>query len=81
MKFSEGQVMKSAWMNVIANRIDEVIDVANLVPKVDELSKSNYAEIEVMKSAEVDISESEFEALQASGQLDPSKTYYVYEEA
>jgi hypothetical protein len=29
--------------------------------------------------SEVDISQEEFEALQESGQLDESKTYYIYE--
>lgn len=31
------------------------------------------------ESSEVDISQEEFEALQESGQLDESKTYYIYE--
>lgn len=31
------------------------------------------------ESSEVDISQEDFEALQESGQLDKSKTYYIYE--
>ena len=36
--------------------------------------------IENMRNSEVDISQTEFDALMESGELDPSKTYYIYEE-
>lgn len=41
------------------------------------LADASYSYLK--ESSEVDISQEEFEALQESGQLDESKTYYIYE--
>ena len=40
------------------------------------LADASYSYLK--ESSEVDISQEEFEALQESGQLDESKTYYIY---
>lgn len=41
------------------------------------LADASYSYLKSLK--EVDISQEEFDALQESGNLDPSKTYYIYE--
>lgn len=66
LEFSAGQVLKSIWLNMITQKTNELVDEVNNIPQT-------------IKDREVDISQAEFDALQASGDLDPTKTYYIYE--
>lgn len=66
LEFSAGQVLKSIWLNMITQKTNELVDEVNNIPQT-------------IKDREVDISQADFDALQASGDLDPTKTYYIYE--
>lgn len=79
LEFSPGQVMKSLWMNLIAKKTDEIVDEVNKLPEMVAATKENKLEIEAIRNSEVDISQEEFDALQASGGLDETKTYYIHE--
>lgn len=79
LEFSAGQVMKSLWLNLISQKTDEIVDEVNKLPQMVADTEANALEIQGIKDSEVDISQSEFDALQESGKLDPSKTYYIYE--
>ena len=79
LEFSAGQVMKSLWLNLISKKTDEIVDEVNKLPQMVAATEANALEIQSIKDSEVDISQSEFDALQESGKLDPSKTYYIYE--
>lgn len=79
LEFSAGQVMKSLWLNLIAQKTDEIVDEVNKLPQMAAATETNALEIQSIKDSEVDISQAEFDALQQSGRLDPSKTYYIYE--
>ena len=71
--------MKSLWLNLIAQKTDEIVDEVNKLPQMAAATETNALEIQSIKDSEVDISQAEFDALQQSGRLDPSKTYYIYE--
>ena len=71
--------MKSLWLNLISKKTDEIVDEVNKLPQMVAATEANALEIQSIKDSEVDISQSEFDALQESGKLDPSKTYYIYE--
>lgn len=79
LEFSAGQVMKSLWLNLISKKTDEIVDEVNKLPQMVAATEANALEIQGIKDSEVDISQTEFDALQESGKLDPSKTYYIYE--
>ena len=79
LEFSAGQVMKSLWLNLISQKTDEIVDEVNKLPQMVAATEANALEIQGIKDSEVDISQEEFDALQESGKLDPSKTYYIYE--
>lgn len=79
LEFSAGQVMKSLWLNLIAQKTDEIVDEVNKLPEMSTAITENANAIQDIKDSEVDISQAEFDALQESGELDPSKTYYIYE--
>lgn len=79
LEFSAGQVMKSLWLNLIAHKTDEIVDEVNKLPEMSTAITENANAIQGIKDSEVDISQAEFDALQESGKLDPSKTYYIYE--
>jgi hypothetical protein len=79
LEFSAGQVMKSLWLNLIAQKTDEIVDEVNKLPEMSTAITENANAIQSIKDSEVDISQAEFDALQESGELDPSKTYYIYE--
>lgn len=79
LEFSAGQVMKSLWLNLIAQKTDEIVDEVNKLPEMSTAITENANAIQNIKDSEVDISQAEFDALQESGELDPSKTYYIYE--
>ena len=80
MRFTAGQVMKSELMNVIVNRIDEVVDAANLIPEVDEMAKANALAIEAIRNNIVWLTQDEFDEMYKAGTLDPTKEYRTYEE-
>lgn len=71
--------MKSLWLNLIAQKTDEIVDEVNKLPEMSTAITENANAIQDIKDSEVDISQAEFDALQESGELDPSKTYYIYE--
>lgn len=71
--------MKSLWLNLIAQKTDEIVDEVNKLPEMSTAITENANAIQSIKDSEVDISQAEFDALQESGELDPSKTYYIYE--
>ena len=79
LEFSAGQVMKSLWLNLISQKTDEIVDEVNKLPEMSTAITENANAIQGIKDSEVDISQAEFDALQESGKLDPSKTYYIYE--
>jgi hypothetical protein len=79
LEFSAGQVLKSIWLNLISQKTDEIVDEVNKLPEMSTAITENANAIQGIKDSEVDISQVEFDALQESGELDPSKTYYIYE--
>lgn len=80
LKFTPAQILKAELMNIIAGKIDELVDSANDMPAMDAAIKENKILIQGIKDSEVDISQAEFDALLESGELDETKTYYIYEE-
>lgn len=79
LNFSAAQVLKAQVMNIIAGKIDEVVDAANHVNVVEAKAEENRILINNMREEVVDISQTDFEALQEAGELDETKTYYIYE--
>lgn len=79
LDFSAGQVMKSAVMNVITDKVDEIVDEVNKLPAMAAATETVSLRVDEIKASEVDISQEEFDALQESGGLDETKTYYIYE--
>lgn len=76
-RFITGQTLKADHLNLMV----EAINDNNTTAQAAKLqSQTNANEISAIKDKDVDISESEFEALQEAGELDESKTYYIYEE-
>lgn len=76
-KFITGQTLKAEQLNLM---VDAINDNNSVAQSAKQQAQTNANEISVLKDKEVDISESEFEALQEAGLLDESKTYYIYEE-
>lgn len=79
LNFTAAQVLKAQVMNIITGKIDEVVDAANHVNVVDAKAEENRILINNMREEAVDISQTDFEALQEAGELDETKTYYIYE--
>lgn len=79
LEFSAGQVMKSLWLNLISKKTDEIVDEVNKLPQMVAATEANALEIQGIKDSDVDISQADFDTLQESGKLDPTKTYYIYE--
>lgn len=79
INFTPAQVLKAELMNIITAKIDEVVNEANKIQPLEAKAKENRVMIENMRNSEVDISQAEFEALQEAGELDETKTYYIYE--
>lgn len=79
LNFSPSQVLKAATLNVITGKIDELVTEANKNPATQAAIALNSERIDNIINSEVDISQAEFDALQESGKLDPSKAYYIYE--
>ena len=75
--FRQGQTLKADDLNLMVNAINDNDKTANAAKQTAE---NNSRAIDILRNREVDISESEFEALQEAGQLDPNKTYFIYEE-
>lgn len=78
LEFSAGQVMKSLWLNLISKKTDEIVDEVNKLPQMVAATEANALEIQGIKNSEVDISQKVFDDTPES-ELDPSKTYYIYE--
>ena len=79
LDFSAGQVMKSSVMNVITDKVDEIVDEVNKLPAMVAATETVSLRVDEIEASEVDISQEEFDALQESGGLDETKTYYIYE--
>lgn len=79
LNFTPAQILKAELMNIIAGKIDELVDSANDMPAMSAAIEENKILIQGIKDSEVDISQEEFDALQASGGLDETKTYYIHE--
>ena len=79
INFTPAQVLKAELMNIITAKIDEVVNEVNKILPLEVRANENRVMIENMRNSEVDISQTEFDALMESGGLDPSKTYYIYE--
>lgn len=75
--FGTGETLKADKLNLMVNAIN---DNDERVTEAAQKAVNAQNEINIIKGSEVNISESEFERLQESGTLDPSKTYYIYEE-
>lgn len=68
--FKAAQILKAEVMNVIVQKIDE------LVTSVVSHSQS----INNIQNSEVDLSKSSFEKMKEEGTLDVNKKYYIYED-
>ena len=79
LEFSAGQVMKALWLNLISQKTDEIVDEVNTLPAMRAATEEVAMRVDAMEAEGVDISQADFDALQASGELDPTKTYYIYE--
>lgn len=79
INFTPAQVLKAELMNIITAKIDEIVNEANKILPLEVKANENRVMIENMRNSEVDISQTEFEALQEAGELDETKTYYIYE--
>lgn len=75
--FRQGETLKAEKLNLMVNAIN---DTADELSATSQKATTNANAIALIKERDIDISESEFEALREAGQLDPSKTYYIYEE-
>lgn len=75
--FRQGQTLKAEDLNLMVNAINDNNDKSE---SAKQTSENNARAIEIINNRDVNISESEFERLQASGELDPNKNYYIYEE-
>ena len=75
--FRQGQTLKADDLNLMVNAINDNADKSE---SAKQISENNARAIEIINNRDVNISESEFERLQASGELDPNKNYYIYEE-
>lgn len=78
LTFSAGQVMKAESMNIMARKVEELVTEANKLPAMNAAISENRVLIGELEG--IDISQADFEALQEAGELDPKKTYYIYEE-
>ena len=79
LEFSAGQVMKALWLNLISQKTDEIVDEVNTLPAMRTATKEVALRVDAVEAEGVDISQTDFDALQESGNLDPTKTYYIYE--
>jgi hypothetical protein len=79
LEFSAGQVMKALWLNLISQKTDEIVDEVNTLPAMRAATEEVALRVDAVEAEGVDISQADFDALQESGNLDPTKTYYIYE--
>lgn len=77
--FSPAQILKAELMNLITAKIDELVAAENRQTNVNAKVTTNALNIQAIIGSSVDISQAEFDALQESGGLDETKTYYIYE--
>lgn len=75
--FRQGQTLKAEDLNLMVNAINDNADKSE---SAKQISENNARSIEIINNRDVNISEGEFERLQQSGELDPNKNYYIYEE-
>lgn len=77
--FTPAQILKAELMNLISAKIDELVDAENSQFTINAKVGENTLRIDAIIASDVDISQAEFDALQESGGLDETKTYYIYE--
>lgn len=75
--FRQGQTLKAEDLNLMVNAIN---DNAEKSESAKQSADNSARMVEIINNRDVNISEAEFERLQASGGLDMSKNYYIYEE-
>lgn len=75
--FRQGETLKAEKLNLMVNAIN---DNADELSATTQQATNNANAIAIINGRDIDISESEFEALREAGELDPTKTYYIYEE-
>lgn len=80
LEFSPTQVLKSATMNTITDKVDEIVDEVNKLPQMVAATETNALEIQALKDKGVELTQSEFDAMMGAGTLDTTKDYYTYEE-
>lgn len=77
--FTPAQILKAELMNLISAKIDELVDAENNQFTINAKVGENTLRIDAIIDSSVDISQAEFDARQESGELDETKTYYIYE--
>lgn len=79
LEFSPSQVLKSATMNTITQKIDEAIDEINTLPEIKASVEEVEIKIQSIKDSVVYLPQSVFDDLEEKGELDPTKEYNTYE--
>ena len=80
IEVSAGQILKSATVNAITRKVDDIVDEVNKLPDMNVSIRENRRLIEAMKEEQVYLSQEAFKDLQEQNKLDPDKTYYTYEQ-
>lgn len=75
--FRPGQTLKAEDLNLMVNAINDNDDKSE---SAKQISENNARAIEIINNRERDVTEQEFSDLEKAGLLDPTKTYYIYEE-
>ena len=79
-QFTAGQVLKAELMNIMKERVNELVDAANTLPEIQASIGTNALHIEALEKEKVDITQEAFDKLLEEGKLDPTKEYNTYEE-
>lgn len=79
LEFSPSQVLKSATMNTITQKIDEAIDEINTLPEIKASVEEVEIKIQSIKDSVVYLPQSLFDELEKKGELDATKEYNTYE--
>ena len=72
--------MKSLWLNLIAQKTDEIVDEVNKLPQMVAATEANALEIQGIINSKVDIPQKLFDEMKKEGTLDITKEYNTYEE-
>lgn len=80
LEFTPTQVLKSASLNTITGKVDEIVEEVNKLPQMVAATSENALKIQSLQEKEVDILQSTFDEMMEKGTLDTTKDYYTYEE-